>query len=89
VTKLILPRRKFLMGLGASIIAAPAVVRAASLMKISAVEEDAAFVWESYASEFPLSELARITRQDFIPSVYVQIHKPNLLLRQFAQGDHA
>ena len=86
MTGLILPRRKFLMGLGASIIAAPAVVRAASLMKISAFEDEIGLIQTVNGGVFSYSELSAITRESFTPRIYLQIYKANPLLKQFIEG---
>ena len=91
MTELILPRRKFLTGLGASIIAAPAVVRAASLMKISAFEDEIGLMQMVNGGAFRYSELsavtrAAVTRAAFVPSIYLQIYKGNPLLKQFIEG---
>jgi len=41
----LIERRKFLLGLGASLITAPAIVRAASLMPVRALAPDTALRW--------------------------------------------
>jgi hypothetical protein len=40
VAEIILPRRRFLLGLGAALVAAPAIVRATSLMAIRPLPSD-------------------------------------------------
>ena len=86
MTGLILPRRKFLMGLGASIIAAPVVVRAASLMKISAFEDEFGLIQMVNGGAFRYSELSAITWESFTPSSYLQIYKAHPRLKQFIEG---
>ena len=86
MTELILPRRKFLMGLGASIIAAPAVVRAASLMKISAFEDEIGVLQMVNGGAFIYSELSAVTWESFTPSRYLQIYKAHPRLKQFIEG---
>jgi hypothetical protein len=56
MTSLVLPRRKFLLGL-TSIFAAPAIVRVASLMPLSALPPD------EVLDAIPM----RVLREEFIP----------------------
>lgn len=51
-----LPRRKFLTGLTA-LIAAPAIVRAASIMPVRAFVEDYAFEFSGFGSLVPIGQL--------------------------------
>ncbi len=77
-------RRSFLRGAGASLVAAPFVVKAASLMPV-----------RGFLSEIPPMkpvmldplgvEIARITRQRFIPSLYLQIYQSNPLAQLLTQ----
>lgn len=81
MTDLILPRRKFLTGL-ASLIAAPAIVRASSLMPVKSVT---IYKTAALATEPLHLTLQRLTRQAFIPSLYTQIVAPDPLIRHFLE----
>lgn len=69
MAEIILPtRRKFITGL-TSLLAAPAVVRVDSLMKIRGVPiQTVVFRWTDY------EELAKVTRQAFLPRLYASYH---------------
>ena len=73
-------RRSFLTGLGASLIAAPAVVRFASLMPVrgivQAVEPNLVGLY---------SELCHYTRKAFVPRLFVQIYEPTPLFQMLAE----
>jgi hypothetical protein len=51
-----LPRRKFLTGLSA-LIAAPAIVRAASIMPVRSFVEDSGFELSGFSSFLPLDQI--------------------------------
>ena len=74
---MILSRRKFLRGLGAAL-AAPVIVRAASLMPIKAPPIQLA-PSPGYASLY--EELTDITRKAFVPRVYIQIYRADPLMQ--------
>lgn len=71
-TSVILHRRTFLTGL-ASIIAAPAIVRASSLMPVKSF-----YRWQEFelgpmsvlVTPWQYAELSRLTRQAFLPKLY-------------------
>jgi hypothetical protein len=82
MSELIVPsRRGFLAGLGSFFVAAPAIVRAASIMPVKAVDLTASLLSELQAIEgryVPgqlFEELAAVTRRAFVPRIYVQIWK--------------
>ena len=81
-------RRGFLRGLGATFIAAPAIVRASSLMAISAPKmltiRGVPIIWDSALGPI-WAELSDITRQAFMPSVYKQIFFVNPILSHLEQ----
>ena len=65
MTGLVLPRRRFLLGLSA-LIAAPAIVRATSLMPVKVVEENGAKSMICFPSVNGLLTLSQITREAVI-----------------------
>ena len=69
---MILPRRSFLTGL-ASFIAAPAIVRAASLMPVRGIVQDWRYV--AHVAHLDYLELAAITRKAFLPGLFVQLYE--------------
>jgi hypothetical protein len=73
-------RRSFLRGLGATLIAAPAVVRAASLMPVRGIVQD----WRPVvrASSIDYAELAAVTRRAFVPRLLVQVYESSPLLAE-------
>lgn len=70
-------RRSFLRGLGATLIAAPAVVRAASLMPIRGIVQPISLegVPLTFDGGFPM--LTEITRKAFVPRLFVQLWMPD------------
>jgi hypothetical protein len=62
-------RRSFITGM-AALIAAPAIVRASSLMPVRGIIMDAA---PQYAAGSLYGELCAVTRQAFVPRLFVQI----------------
>lgn len=77
-------RRGFLLGLGSTIIAAPAIVRAASLMKIRSLEQIDEFEFGGFESTIPIGqfrELTAVTCMDF-----VQIYQSSPLLDILQNG---
>lgn len=83
-------RRGFLFGLTASIIAAPAIVRAASLMPvrgiIAPISLDGVQLQFTQPSPFPVwQELAEITRQAFLPRMHRQLYSSTDLARMLEQ----
>lgn len=81
---LVLPRRKFLAGL-AGIIAAPAIVRAASLMPVRAYDE---MEFSGFFSRIPVDQmpdmalyqqLMEITRRAFVPRIWLSIQETSPL----------
>jgi len=81
-------RRGFLRAVAATLITAPAIVRASSLMAISAelpILED----FKMFAHPIPMSlaeELAEITRRAFVPRVFVQIYQSSPILAHMEDG---
>lgn len=76
---MLLHRRTFLTGLGA-LIAAPAIVRVASLMPVRGIvmptlEESMTLVM----SQDMYAELAAVTRKAFVPRLFVQIYETDHL----------
>lgn len=88
---MITSRRGFLAGLGSLFVAAPAIVRAASLMPVRAFDttDYAALETElrALAGEFIsnvhdnlFGDLIATTRKAFIPRLYVQLHQNSSLM---------
>lgn len=65
-------RRSFLTGL-ASLIAAPAIVRVTSLMPVRGIIMDSGYVG-SIGGVSIYEDLVDITRQAFVPRLYVQLY---------------
>ena len=80
-------RRTFLQGMF-SALAAPAIVRAASLMPVKALVPQAELVLPA-AFERELSalqnELAAITRRAFVPRLYVDLYRADPILAQLVE----
>jgi hypothetical protein len=78
-----LTRRWFLGGLGAGIVSAPAIVRAASLMPVRAPKLVSVLPMPDlmqYAPGQLYAELAEITRKAFVPRLYAELYrKPSAL----------
>jgi hypothetical protein len=81
-----LSRRGFFAGLGATLIAAPAIVRAGSLMPVKAYEfygcdpaiNASATIcgrWDDYSGQFVEMDEAAVVRRAFVPRLYVQLWK--------------
>ena len=80
-------RRGFLLGL----LAAPAIVRASSLMPVRALLEleiDEPFRFTGFESTVPLisESLMDTVRRTFVSSLLVQIHKPDPMLRRLIRA---
>jgi hypothetical protein len=82
-------RRGFISGLGALFVAAPAIVRASSLMPVKSISvedflryrmEEAYRITRDSISENLYGELTQITCEAFLPGPYVQIYQESLLL---------
>lgn len=71
---MITSRRSFLTGLGAVLITAPAIVRAGSLMPVKVMPQMSLY-----------EELTVVTRQAFIPRLFVQVYTASPFLA-FANG---
>ena len=69
-----LNRRGLITGLGALFIAAPAIVRASSLMPVKAIDVGHVPYEEMY------SEWVAITRKAFVPRMFVQLYVTSPLL---------
>lgn len=84
--KVDLSRRSFLRGAGI-VLAAPVIVKAASLMPISSFES---LEFSGFESRIPLGqlvdmdELSALTRKAFIPRIFVQIYRSNPLIEMMA-----
>ena len=80
-------RRAVLTGLGSLFIAAPAIVRAASIMPVHAFDEvplfGTQFGWQHYDDLY--GELVAITRRAFMPRIYTQIYKSTPALEFLTQ----
>lgn len=81
-----LPRRKFLAGL-AGIIAAPAIVRAASIMPVRSYDE---MEFSGFFSRIPVDQLPDIslyqqlvviTRRAIVPRLYTDVFETSPLLK--------
>lgn len=74
--------RRGLLGSLISFVAAPAIVRVASIMPVKAIAPtvDEALTYE-YVGE-PWNELLAVTRKAFVPRLVVQIYFANPALRQ-------
>ena len=79
-----LSRRGFLGGLGAGLIAAPAIVRAASLMPVKALEDQVGFsnvvsgAWTDYSGTFNVPTIRRAFLPRFYVHQYFQLPLPNM-----------
>lgn len=74
MSAIILPRRKFLLGV-ASLVCAPAVVRASSLMPVISVAEASGS--GIFTASMWGSELTLIARKAFLPDAYVRAYGVN------------
>ncbi len=83
-------RRGFIAGLGALFVAAPAIVRATSLMPVKAISIGDLLAQRMAAAEAEMirhitnnlyGDLTRIARSAFLPGLFAQIHFPTPLLR--------
>ncbi len=72
-------RRGFITGLGAFFCAAPAIVRATSLMPVRALE-DCEFEYSGFYSVFDRRALADVTRTAFVPRLFVQLYAASPLM---------
>jgi hypothetical protein len=77
-------RRSFITGLGALFIAAPAIVRATSIMPVKALE-DSAFEWSPFYTAYPVGiisydDLVSSTRKAFVPRLFVSIYETSPIL---------
>lgn len=86
MTEIIRSRRGFIAGLGALFIAAPAIVRATSIMPVKAISiedllrdrMDAAYEATRQAiSQNLYGELTKITREAFLPGLRASIYRPS------------
>lgn len=75
-------RRSFLLGLGATLVAAPAVVRAASLMPVRGVILPVDWRYAVRAANVDYEELTAITRKAFVPRLLVQVYESSPLLAE-------
>ena len=73
-------RRTFLCGLGATLIAAPAIVRAASLMPIRGIIQPISLQGIPLTFDGGYAGLVDITRKAFIPRLFVQVYEQSPLL---------
>ena len=84
-------RRGFIAGLGSLFIAAPAIVRFASIMPVHAFDEvplfGTQFGWQHDDALY--SELAAITRRAFMPRIYTQIYKATPMLELLTRQGRA
>ena len=92
-----LSRRWFLGGLGAGIIAAPAIVRAASLMPVKALEREIGFDAllgpgdrgpYLVSADDLITRLQAVTRRVFVPRLHVQIYDASPLMRGLLESSH-
>lgn len=67
-------RRTFLTGLSASIIAAPAIVRAASLMPVRGIVQPIMSPETIALAPDLYSQLCDVTRRAFVPRLFVQVY---------------
>lgn len=79
-------RRGFLLGLGSTIIAAPAIVRAASLMKIRALDEFEFSGFESTILLGQFGDLASIMLKAYRPRLIIQTYQTSPLLAALQNG---
>ncbi len=84
---MILARRSFLTGL-ASALAAPAIVRAASLMPVKALPSPETLArWQSYGGGFSVyDDLTDVVRRAFVPRLQVQLYAASPLLTALQNG---
>jgi len=91
-----LSRRYFLTGLSAGVIAAPAIVRAASLMPIKALEREIGFdallgpgdrAPYLTSLEEMMARLQSVTRRAFLPRLNVQLYQSRPFLSAMLQPD--
>jgi hypothetical protein len=81
-----LSRRVFLRGLGSSLIAAPAIVSASSLMPVRGLVMPVAPImftatWSDYSGRFDAVVDLSVVRRAFLQKLYVQLWEPGPLLR--------
>ena len=70
-------RRSFLKGLVGAVVA-PAIVRSGILMPVKEIiVPDGIALTSSLHPVGSLAEIARVTRQAFIPKLYTQIYQPS------------
>lgn len=89
MSDLITSRRSFLTGLGAVLVAAPAIVRAGSLMPVKAMELELDFDWRMPPGTYMASpsDLAAVVRRAFVPRLFVQVYKSDPLMRAVFESD--
>jgi hypothetical protein len=83
---MIASRRGFLVGLGASLVAAPAIVRASSLMPVRAIkiptEQEIWLFGEQPGLSPNAVEMTNLIRQTFLPRLAVQLYQELPLLSE-------
>jgi hypothetical protein len=77
-------RRSFLLGLGSALVAAPVVVRAASLMPVRGIIQDVGVEYGVISADM-YRDLVSITRKAFMPRFSVQVYKQPPVLWLFAE----
>lgn len=85
-----LSKRSFIIG-ALSALAAPAIVRAASLMPVRSISENI-FAEAHWIEHIPMSpdmysDLIAVTRKAFVPRLFVEIYRENPLLLLMHQLD--
>jgi hypothetical protein len=81
---MITSRRSFLLGLGSALVAAPAVVRAASLMPVRGIIQDVGVEYGVISADM-YGDLVSITRKAFVPRFFVQVYKQSPVLWLLAE----
>lgn len=90
MTAIIQSRRGFIAGLGALFVAAPAIVRAASIMPVKSLSIDDLLAQRIAFAEAEMArhinsnlygELTRITRAAFVPRLFQQIYFASPILQ--------
>lgn len=78
-------RRSFLRGAGASLVAAPFVIKSASLMPVRSIAPEYLYEFGPIPIDPLFIQLARTTHQLFIPTIYLQIYQSTPLAQLLTQ----